>query len=149
MENKENSESRLQTLLIKDWFSEQPGSIITKKVCILSMTRHCFIIYTLGMAQFSFKRHHDANILNDKRVVCTVKCWRHGCNLRLIVSGCNHVVFNVKLGHAALILNRLLSLCLCLCLCSELAKSLFWIFAGTIIRVGIFKRFTWFWLSPK
>ena len=68
------------------------------------------------MAQFSFKRHHDANILNDKHVVCTVKCWRHGCN---------HVVFNVKLGHAALILNRLLRLCLCLCLCSEFAKSLF------------------------
>ena len=67
------------------------------------------------MAQFSFKRHHDANILNDKHVVCTVKCWRHGCN---------HVVFNVKLGHAALILNRLLRLCLCLCLCSEFAKSL-------------------------
>ena len=67
------------------------------------------------MAQFSFKRHHDANILNDKHVVCTVKCWRHGCN---------HVVFNVKLGHAALILNRLLRLCLCLCVCSEFAKSL-------------------------
>ena len=67
------------------------------------------------MAQFSFKRHHDANILNDKHVVCTVKCWRHGCN---------DVVFNVKLGHAALILNRLLRLCLCLCLCSEFAKSL-------------------------
>ena len=67
------------------------------------------------MAQFSFKRHHDANILNDKHVVCTVKCWRHGCN---------HVVFNVKLGHAALILNILLRLCLCLCLCSEFAKSL-------------------------
>ena len=45
----------------------------------------------------------------------SVKCWRHGCN---------HVVFNVKLGHAALILNRLLRLCLCLCLCSEFAKSL-------------------------
>ena len=68
------------------------------------------------MAQFSFKRHHDANILNDKHVVCTVKCWRHGCN---------HVVFNVKLGHAALILNRLLRLCLCLC--SEFAKSLFYL----------------------
>ena len=67
------------------------------------------------MAQFSFKRHHDANILNDKHVVCTVKCWRHGCN---------HVVVNVKLGHAAVILNRLLRLCLCLCLCWEFAKSL-------------------------
>ena len=33
-------------------------------------------------------------------------------------------MFNVKLGHAALILNRLLRLCLCLCLCSEFAKSL-------------------------
>ena len=36
MENKENSESRLQTLLIKDWFSEQPGNIITKKVCVIN-----------------------------------------------------------------------------------------------------------------
>ena len=78
------------------------------------------------MAQFSFKRHHDANILNDKHVVCTVKCWRHGCN---------HVVFNVKLGHAALILNRLLRLCLCLCLCSEFAKSL--------LTRTIWNLFTW------
>ena len=36
MENKENSESRLQKLLIKDWFSEQPGNIITKKVCVIN-----------------------------------------------------------------------------------------------------------------
>ena len=60
--------------------------------------------------------------MNDKHVVCTAKCWRHGCN---------HVVFNVKLGHAALILNRLLRLCLCLCLCSEFAKSLLTIWNRT------------------
>ena len=80
------------------------------------------------MAQFSFKRHHDANILNDKHVVCTVKCWRHGCN---------HVVFNVKLGHAALILNRLLRLCLCLCLCSEFAKSYYYYYIIIIIVIII------------
>ena len=36
MENKENCESRLQTLLIKDWFSEQPGNVITKIVCVIN-----------------------------------------------------------------------------------------------------------------
>ena len=36
MENKENCESRLQTLLTKDWFSEQPGNIIIKKVCVIN-----------------------------------------------------------------------------------------------------------------
>ena len=42
-------------------------------------------------------------------------------------------MFNVKLGHAALILNRLLRLCLCWCLCSEFAKSLMLYVVGTWI----------------